>query len=106
MSETKSYSFIRGPQIIESSYSFRQIDASGWVGKSDTLRFEILIFVILFNLQKNNWCKNKASKNPLNIIKNQKIELFTSCHYKNLISPKPMKQSVESNFFEKIKAIV
>ena len=51
-------------------------------------------------------CKNKASENPFNISKNQELELFLSCHFKNLISPKPIEQSVESYFIDKIKVIV
>ena len=50
--------------------------------------------------------KDKLSKKPLNIAKNQKLELFTSCHFKNLTPPKPMEESVESNFVNKFKAVV
>ena len=34
--------------------------------------------------------KDKPSKNPFNIVKNQEFESFTLCHFKSLISPKPM----------------
>ena len=51
--------------------------------------------------------KGKPSENPFNIAKNQESELNASRHFKNLISSKPVwnSQSMESNFFEKFKAI-
>ena len=58
------------------------------------LRFdnEIPIFVkILFNFEKKNISLNNKGKSEksFNIAKNQEFELITSCHFKNLISPKP-----------------
>ena len=51
------------------------------------------------------FCKNKSSESPFNIVKNQEFEPITSHHFTNLISPSHMEQSVESNSFEKFKAI-
>ena len=46
----------------------------------------------------------KANLKTFNIAKNQEFELITSCHFKNLISPKThMEQLVESNFLKKFK---
>ena len=80
---------------------------AGGGSSSLTLRFEILVFVVLFNFKKkNSLSKSKASENPFNISKNQELELFLLCQFKNLISPKPIEQSVESYFIAKIKVIV
>ena len=65
---------------------------------------EISICVkILFNFKKKiAWIK--ANLKTFNIAKNQEFELITSCHFKNLISPKiRMEQLVESNFLKKFK---
>ena len=48
--------------------------------------------------------KDKPCENSYNIAGNQEFELFTSRHFKNLISAKPMEQSVEYSV-EKFKAI-
>ena len=48
-----------------------------------------------------------AKKNPensFNIAKNQKFELITSHHFKNLISKTCMEKSLGFNSFEKFKA--
>ena len=52
---------------------------------------EILISVkVLFNFKEKNIRLNKGKpENSFNIAKNQEFELVTSCHFKNLISPKP-----------------
>ena len=42
-------------------------------------------------------------ENLFNVTKNQEFKLFTSHHFKNLISPKPMEESVESNSAENLK---
>ena len=45
---------------------------------------------MLFNCKKKNIGLNKGKpENSFNIAKNQEFELITSCHFKNLISPKP-----------------
>ena len=47
---------------------------------------------ILFNFKKKvlgSSNKGKPSENPFNIATNQEFEMITSCHFKNLISPKP-----------------
>ena len=52
--------------------------------------------------------KDKPCENPCNLAGNQDFELFTSRHFKNLISPKPMEQSVvySVNKFKAIASIV
>ena len=44
-----------------------------------------------FNFKKKNISLNKGKpyESPFNIAKNQEIELITSSHFKNVISPKP-----------------
>ena len=44
-------------------------------------------------------------ENLFNVTKNQEFKLFTSHHFKNLISPKPMEESVEPNSAKKFEAI-
>ena len=39
--------------------------------------------------------KGKPSGNPLDIPKNQEFELIASRHFKNLISPKPTRTTVQ-----------
>ena len=50
---------------------------------------EISIFVkTLFNFKKKILAWIKANLKTFNIAKNEELELITSCHFKNLISPK------------------
>ena len=69
-------------------------------------RFLLKSFLIL---RKKNISLNTGnlSENSFNIAKNEKIELITSRHFKNLISPKLAwnSQPVESNSFKKFKVI-
>ena len=87
---------LRGHSHIESSHSLRQIDANGWVGlalwRYDLTHKISIIVKILFNFKKKTlvWIKANLLKTLyFNISKNQEFELITSCHFKNLISPKP-----------------
>ena len=107
--QSKSYYLIRSHSYnrIFRAVCIKLTWVAGGGSSSLTLRFELLAFIVLFNFKKKNSLrKNKASENPFNISKNQELELFLLCHFKNLISPKPIEQSVESYFTEKIKVIV
>ena len=49
--------------------------------------------------------EDKLLKTQFKTAENQEFELFTRCHFKNLISQKSMEQSVKSNSIKKFKGI-
>ena len=71
------------------------------------MKYRFLLKSFLILRKYVNLKKGEHSENPFNIAKNQEFKLITSFHFKNLISPKSAwsVESVESNSFEKFKAI-
>ena len=71
------------------------MQVGGWVStlvlRFDTRNNQFLLKPYpAFNFKKKNITLNKGRpENSFNIAKNQEFELITSCHFKNLISPKP-----------------